>query len=92
VREVKKEIVGIFSQLRLRVITDKKAAKRLGEHGLNKKEITELLNEAKKVDSGYRYSRRYLHKSTELAEKALEMTAGRKKRKQKGGGNVVATR
>ncbi len=88
-------MVAIFSQLRLRVITDKKVVKKLREHGLNKKEIAELLSEAKKIDSNYRYSRRYLHTSDELAEKALEIVANRKKRKnhkQKGGESVATTR
>lgn len=78
---MKREIVAIFNQLRLRVIPEKKVIKKLKECGLNKKEIAELLKKAKQTDLAYHYSYRYLYSSEYLAEKVIEMTASRRKYK-----------
>lgn len=75
----KERLRTVFLRFRLGVTRGIEVVKILQAHGLNKKEIDELLRDCGLRDGSYMYTRKFLYTADDLESKALEMPKSRPK-------------
>ncbi len=75
----KERLRTVFLRLRLGAAKEAEVVRILQAHGLNKREIDELLRECKFRDNKFMYTNKFVYSPDELELKALEMPKNRPK-------------